>query len=208
MPALPAHISLDSIETSNMAPAQKSAIRRWYDNMKGGGGALQRAKLHAVSAGHGLRSGGEALAVGAGLAALHSSMKTGLDVPAGGHMIPIDAIVGALGIAGSIAAPAEPASVDLRNAGSTAMGIFAFRKVLDLMATAKLKKGTPINQFNTVGTGATVSFSPGPDGKKHPVLSRVGPASVFVGEPGSGQWGNDGSDHGAEDPIITAARFL
>ena len=169
------------ISVAALPPAQKSAIRRWYDQVKdgGAGSALARAKMHASAGGHAIRAGGEGLIIGAALGAAHAELPHGLDF---NGKIPIDAAFGATALAASIALAGEETHHDLRNAGATAVGIFSFRKVHDFVAAKKAAKGDV----------------PGSVAKKAGAATDKAKAAVH---------GEDDADYG-EDPIVAAARFL
>jgi hypothetical protein len=141
---LPGSLTVHELSESGMPEAQKSAIRRWYENAKGGSSAMARAKLHAAAAGEGLRQGGESLLVGGMLGAAHVQLKTGLDV----KKVPIDAVVGVLGLLGGAAMAHEQYGSDLRNAGAAGLAVFSFRKTYALLAEKKKKAGgTPGGTF-------------------------------------------------------------
>jgi hypothetical protein len=127
------------VSSSNLPAHEKSAIRQWYNRMTGkvshvfrGGGSMSR---HVHASGHALRQGGEALVTGAVLGALHVNLSTGLDV----KRVPIDAVAGAVLLL-SGGAHSEVAQ-DLRNAGGTALGIYAFRKTHDFLEERKRARG-------------------------------------------------------------------
>jgi putative hemolysin len=143
---IPSHITFDSLAKSNMPAAQKSAIRRWYENniaADGAQGAIARAKMHASVAVENVRAGGEALIVGGGLGALAATH--GLDYKAGTASVPIDASLGIAALATSAAMAHTPFAGDARNAGITALGVFAFRKTYGVIAELQKKNGkTPV----------------------------------------------------------------
>jgi hypothetical protein len=108
-----------------------------------------------------VRSTAESGLIGGALGAAHAAMANGLDyvvkpAQAAGAIptapgqplspakealtIPIDGVAAILGLGGSIAMAHEDGiSDDLRNVGSAALAVFAFRKGADLMA-AKMRK--------------------------------------------------------------------
>ncbi len=135
--SMPTSLTVGELANSGMPTSQQSAIRRWYESAKGGSNAMARAKLHAAAAGHGLRQGGESLVIGGILGAAHTQLKTGLDV----KKVPIDAVVGVLGLVGGAALAHEDYGVDLRNAGSAALAVFAFRKTHDVLAEKMRQQG-------------------------------------------------------------------
>ena len=127
-------------EMEGLPSAQKSAIRAWYDRVKSGGNMAAKAKAVASSGAHGMRAGGESLLMGGILGAASVELKTGLDY----KKVPVDAVVGVLGILGSVGLAATEGaeySADLRNSGAAALAIFSFRKTQDLLAEKKRKKG-------------------------------------------------------------------
>jgi hypothetical protein len=134
---------LNAVEGSNIPSRQKSLIRRYYENALGHGGrGLGRVKAHAMGAAHVLRQGGESVVVGAALGALHVELPTGLDVHIGSSpAIPADAVLGVVGLAGAVLLAHEEVSSDLRNAGSAAATVFAFRKTHDFLAARAASKG-------------------------------------------------------------------
>lgn len=112
-----------------------NALQKWFDHVKSGSSAMTRAKQHAVATGEGLRQGGEALLVGGILGAIH--VEKGLDH----NKVPVDAAGGVALLVASVALAHEPMGVDLRNAGSTALGIYGFRKTYELLAEKKRAAG-------------------------------------------------------------------
>lgn len=135
-----ADLSLFQIDRSNLPSGQKSAIRRFYEGITTSGG-LARAKTTAVEAGHAVRQGGEAVVTGAALGAVHVYMRNGLDAANG--KVPIDAVVGALGMVGGVALANDGVGPDLRNMGAAALSVFAFRKSFAVLA----KKHAPGGKF-------------------------------------------------------------
>jgi hypothetical protein len=154
-----------------------SSIQRWYDAVKSGGAGLAKAKSHAMAAGAGVRQGGEALLVGGLLGAMSVELPTGLDV----KKVPVDAVGGVAFLVASAAVAGEEYSTDLRNAGSTALAVFAYRKTQDLLAEKKRAGG------GMPGYAAAKTVS------AHGDYDYSG--------------GTSDSDMG-EDPIVTAARLL
>jgi hypothetical protein len=129
-----------SIAGSNMQPEAKSAISRWFDKMKGGGGMqrLSQYRGNLVEGGHALRQSGESVVVGGILGAAHAALDKGLDL---GGKVPLDAVVGVMGMIGGVAMANEGIGADLRNAGASGLSVFAFRKGFDLTAEVRAKKG-------------------------------------------------------------------
>lgn len=128
MDSIPSNLTVKELEESG-APGV-TAIKRWFDSAKGASNAVARAKLHAAAAGNGLRQGGESFLVGGLLGAASVQLKTGLDV----KKVPIDAVVGALGLVGGAALAHEEFGKDLANAGAAGLSIFAYRKTQAFLA--------------------------------------------------------------------------
>lgn len=144
---VPSHITFDTLAKSNMPPAQKTAIRRWYESIQGDGAqaAMARAKLHASAAVEGVRAGGESLMVGGILGGLAATLPDGLDYQ---KKFPIDAAVGIMGIAGGAVLAHEHIGGDLKNAGAAALAVFSFRKSFGVVAEMRKKAGKAVAQFN------------------------------------------------------------
>jgi hypothetical protein len=127
------------VASSNLPHREKSAIRQWYERVSGTVAhpihsirGMTRHVPHTVSA---LRQGGESLIVGGALGALHVELPTGLDV----KKIPVDAVAGAVLLAAGSAA--SEVAQDMRTAGSTALGVYAFRKTHDFLEEKKRQRG-------------------------------------------------------------------
>jgi hypothetical protein len=178
----------------------ESALMRAYRNFSGGNTNLTKA---AKETAHTIRAGAETALVGAALGAAHASMQNGLDYvvqpaqaagaktnsdgtlsPAKEALtVPIDGVIGLLGLGASIAmAHEDGVSQDLRNVGAASLGVFAFRKGADLMAAKLRKDGKP--------SGGTV---PSAKSLVH---------SMMQSQP-HGEFG-----FGAEDPIIALGSKL
>lgn len=196
--ALPTGMTVGELEKSNMPPAQKTALRRWWDANKDS--KMTQAKLHVAAAGQGVRAGGEALFVGGALGVVHAMSPTGLDV----KKIPLDAVSGALALVASIGMAHTEVGSDLRNAGTTALGIFAFRKTHDMTREIQIKKAGI-----TPGGGAAIPAGIGPAISKVAGETDFNDMSNFNGSPRR-SWGYSivGADAGAEDPVVAAARYL
>jgi hypothetical protein len=193
---VPSTITFESLANSNMPPAQKSAIRKWYESSMGpgGGNKLALAKLHAKSAGEGIRAGGESLLVGGLLGAFHAKCPTGLDV----KKMPVDALAGAIGLVAGTLMAQEEIGKDLQNAGAAALAVYAFRKTNDLVVEAMIK-ATGI----TPGGGAALPANL----KTITKIDATGAAIHGDAGFGAGWSGPGGSDMG-EDPLVRAARTL
>jgi len=230
MSSVPSTITFDSLANSGMPPAQKSAIRRWYESSQGpgGGGKLALAKLHAKSAGEGLRAGGESLLVGGILGAIHAKRAAGLDFPIGkpdatgrSQTLPADAIAGVVGLIAGTMMAQEEVGKDLQNAGAAALTVYAFRKTNDLLVEAQIKAaGGSISP-----TGEVLTAAGAHNHNLGTLISKVDKKGVaFAGDHsvfgrdgrggGGGAWqaasypGGHGSSDMGEDPIVRAARAL
>ncbi len=134
-----------AIESSNMSPTKKRHLlgRYWDSAMGGSKSMLRRGKSHLLGGAHALRQGGESGIVGGVLGFAHAELPSGLDAKIGSmtHTVPLDAVVAAVGIGGAVLLSEETASTDLRNAGSAALAVFAFRKTHDWRAAQLAAKG-------------------------------------------------------------------
>lgn len=206
--SVPSTITFESLANSNMPQPQKSAIRKWFESSQGpgGGNKIALAKLHAKSAGEGLRAGGESLLVGGILGAVHAKSPTGLDI----KKVPIDAVVGAFGLVAGTMLAQEEVGKDLQNAGSAALAVYAFRKTNDLVVEA-LIKATGI----TPGGGAALPANL----KTITKIDSTGAAIHGEGNRWGTGFGGGGAWHGhgaagpgsadmGEDPVVRAARGL
>lgn len=137
-------ISMRSLANSNLPSTQKSAIRRFLDRNVPSLRGMGSIQGHAKHTAHALRAGGESVIVG-GLAGLaHATLKHGLDADAKGH-VPIDGITGLVLLAGAgYAGGFTESAHDLRNAGSTLLGISVFRKSAEWVAAKRRAKGLPV----------------------------------------------------------------
>ena len=175
------NLTVHELAESGMPASQQSAIRRWYDSVKGGSNAVARAKLHAAAAGEGLRQGGESLLVGGALAAVHTEFKNGLDIKG---RVPLDAVVGVGGLLAGAAMAHTNYGSDMRNAGAAGLAVFGFRKVTQLLSEKLRQQGK----------------KPGYEQTTDKVFEMAGESDLY--NPGAVQ------DIGAEDPIVAAARLL
>lgn len=133
--------ALASVHSSNMPAHHKSAIRRFWEQAKGGGAMLSKGKAHLRAGGEVLlRQGGESLLVGAALGAAHVELPNGLDYKFKNFTIPVDGVVGAVGLIGGVLLADESSGKDLANAGASGATIFAFRETFKFVS-AKKKAG-------------------------------------------------------------------
>jgi hypothetical protein len=123
------HMVMAEIAQSNIPSAKKSAIRRWAEGVMGVAGGTEGIKRHASETAHVFRQGAEA-AVAGGLLGMLAAERGSLDIHYRGHEIPIDGVVALVGLGGAVFMARDPMglSVDMRNVGSDALAIYAFRK--------------------------------------------------------------------------------
>lgn len=120
-----------------------SPISRWFAEMKG----KSSSALHGFHGHHKatidkaagvVRQGGESVVVGGLLGALATqrSLDYSVKVSATNTLnIPIDGAIGALALAASMVPALKEVHQDLKNAGSAALAVSAFRKTQVLMHT-------------------------------------------------------------------------
>src|ERR1700690_3090117 len=115
----------EEISQSNMSRPAKSAIRRWYESMGGGAGL----KRHGTETAQAVRQGGESGLMGAALGLIEAE-RGSLDIEVGRYNVPVDGVAAAVGLLGSVmmANEATGLSADLRNLGSSALSVLAYRK--------------------------------------------------------------------------------
>lgn len=119
---------------SNLPSHVKSNLRAWYDGaMSKHGGALSRAKIHAVESAHAVRQGGESIVTGAALGAIEQSLAGGLDY----KRIPIDGALAVAGLVGGVMLAHENVGADLRNVGAAGAAIFSYRKMGQAVAARR-----------------------------------------------------------------------
>ena len=129
-------LTLADIHQSNIHVENKTGIRRFWEKAVGAGITTGNAIGHVSEVGAGLRQGGEALVVGAGLGYLNA--EKGLDWGTNKD-IPVDGVLAAAGLIGAVVMANHPLGIaaDLRNAGSLALGILTFRKTSDWQTNRK-----------------------------------------------------------------------
>lgn len=147
-------IVFDSIARSNMPPQSKSAAMRILDEVTGGQvarsiGERGKLALQAMAAPqHGLvREGVESAGIGMILGAIESARTDGLDIKTPmGVSVPVDAVVGILGLVASGLSKNSRISADGRTAGNVGLGIYGYRmggrltKLLGFAATPTTSK--------------------------------------------------------------------
>jgi hypothetical protein len=111
---------------------EPSAVKQWLDKVTGGSsgtGIMEHLDNHAEEVALTLRQFGEGGVVGVVLGALHGNLATGLDV----HGVPVDGAAAVIGAVGAVFYANEEFSHDLRNLGSSALTVLAFRKTNELL---------------------------------------------------------------------------
>ena len=128
---------LDHVAQSNLPAEKKTSIRRFFEKMTGGVLSTSNAVGHVSAAGSAVREGGESLLIGAGLGLLDA--EKGLDYTIGNNKVPIDGVLAAAGLLGSIALANHPLGIapDLRHAGSLSLAILTFRKTKEWRENSK-----------------------------------------------------------------------
>lgn len=126
---------------------QSSGMSRFWDRIRSRSpeAGVSRWKSRASEGALSVRQVGEGALTGAALGLAHAELKDGLDF----HKIPIDGVVGLLGIVAAVVQSDEPYAHDLRNIGTAGATVFAFRKTYDLMAAKKAESSKL-----TAGAGA------------------------------------------------------
>ncbi len=162
---VPANLTV--AEMQSLPPAQKSAIRKWYDSVHSGSNALARAKMHAAAAGKSVRQGGEALLIGGMLGAMSVELPTGLDYKG----MPMDAVLGISALLGGVAFADQEYGSDLTNIGAAALTVFAFRKTEGLLAERKRRQGKVPGYAANKTMTATGDFDFGAEPGEDPIVS-------------------------------------
>ena len=180
------------------------------------GNALGSAKKHVESGAQAVRQGGEALLVGALLAAIDVyGPKGGLDIPldkSHKYAMPIDGAIGVAGLIAGVVLAGEEFAPDMRNAGATAMGIFAYRKSQNYLAIMARKSGKlPAYQFSdsyAKADGATVlDFGASKEAIAKSQYQTAQALGAGAGVHGDYSYSSP-SGFGSEDPIVVASRGL
>jgi hypothetical protein len=149
--------------------SQPSALKRMYDKViahRSGGPSITQTLMKAAP----VRTGVESLGTGGVLALIHATNTHGhgLDVEIkkadasgkGGFSVAADLVLGLGGLGAG--AP---------NVASSAFGVFAFRKTMDLLATKRAKDGkpAPVGTVGVVKVGGAASPHAG-EGDEDPIL--------------------------------------
>lgn len=128
---------LDHVAQSNIPVEKKTSIRRFFERMTGGVVSSSNALGHVSATGAALREGGESLLVGGGLGLLDA--EKGLDFTIGNNKVPVDGVIAAAGLIGSIVMANHPLGIapDLRHAGSLSLAILTYRKTKEWRENSK-----------------------------------------------------------------------
>jgi hypothetical protein len=120
------HHAISAIESSNLPAHKKSGIRAFYERVMGVTGGAVNAMGHVREGGAILRQGSEAALTGLALGWIDGEM--GLDCI--DNKAPIDGIIALAGLGGALVMANDPLGIapDLRNAGSHALAVLAYRK--------------------------------------------------------------------------------
>ena len=151
--------------TASHSSSHSSPFKDWYNRVMGHGKSAMTSarhhasqlKGHAEQGVHVVRAGGEGIVTGAGLALIHANAPNGLDLQVkkpgpdgkGGITLPLDLMASLGGFAASVGTAGSESSHDAKNIGTAAMGVFSFRKTLDLLAEKRATTGAKIK--GTVG---------------------------------------------------------
>ena len=176
-----ADLTLARVETSNLPTSQKSAIRRLYERARSGGLASAYGKVKSVghAAGRAARQGGEGAVTGAAIAGLETLQHK---LPAKLQNVPVSAVVGVAGLAGSIVLHSEEYSGDLATMGAVGIGIFAHQQTQQFLA----KQGAKIS-------GEAADMAPENPGYPFPASNANYPGM---------------NDDIGTDPVVMAARNM
>lgn len=170
-------------EGSNLAPSEKTQLRRIYERINSVG--MARVKHHAVETAQSFRHGSESMVTGAILGLVDA--EVGLDIQTKHTKVPIDGVLGFMMLAGAAyPGPGEFIGRDMQNVGGTAIGISTFRSV-KAWREAKIAAGGGIKNMVSNVAG---DLMPG-----HKRTSRVG-----------AEFGT--SEAIDADPIVACARSL
>lgn len=131
----------DSVLSSNLPREEKSQLRRWFERMSSDLPDVVRPSPRQI---HGtlsaFRQGTESLAAGMLLGVANAELPDGLDL----YGIPVDAALGAAGLAGSALAAGSDMAPDARNIGSIGLGVFGMRMTTKWLVERKLATGKPV----------------------------------------------------------------
>lgn len=169
-------ISYRSLAHSPGIGSSKSSLAEFAKGLLNKGrAALPVVRNHAVAAGHAVRQGGEAV-VAAGLVAVTEGYVTP-KLPAQLQKAPPAAVIGGLGLVGSILLAGHEVSTDARNVGAAAAAIYAadqFRAFLKSKGAPGIH-GDPTDQSSNYPWTQTNANYPGmsDDMGADPIVSRA-----------------------------------
>jgi hypothetical protein len=107
-----------------------SALARYFGGMTQSSGS-RSAVAAGKEAGYAVRQVSEGAVTAAALAYL--TVKKGPEPVIAGHAVPVDLAVAAVGVAGGLLMADHDMAHDLRNVGTTALSIYTYRRVQDLL---------------------------------------------------------------------------
>lgn len=161
--ARPDMVVFDTINSSNIPRREKSAIRKWYEDVSGSDDGFRSPVARGIARAASSRSGGtsrgtaivntarsvgESGVVAGTLAYLHTELKNGLDVAG----VPVDGALGGVAHIAQVLFPNMEVSEDVKNIANSATSIFMFRKFYSMMAERKIASGgVPGGKLNSSG---------------------------------------------------------
>jgi hypothetical protein len=177
MTSLAALPTPSAIARTDLPAAEKSALRRFVEQVRSGGSIVATragATMHAT--GSAIRQGGEALLTGGVLGAIHGHTGT---LDHGRHKVPVDGAVAGAGLLGSVALAMvglDEFSPDARNVGSAAAAVWSARMTKHF--TELKKAGLPLSLPGSGPTpppppGAAAHGDFGADGSLDPIVARI-----------------------------------
>jgi hypothetical protein len=121
---------------------EPSIFSKFMSKITGSEHAMAKATSHITEGALAFRQTAEAIGIGAALGALNA--KVGLDV----KKVPIDAVLGVVGVGGAVFMAGHGFEHDLRNIGTHSAAIFTFRKTDSLL---RAKGGTVAGEASVSG---------------------------------------------------------
>lgn len=157
------------VEGSNIPRSEKKSImRRMYEGTLGAMGSRGHSGRMAVKTVEVVASGAESLVGGAALGVVHASV--GLDIKG---KVPADLLLGAVGLATSVATAGDEMSDHAHTMGNLGIGIFGFRQGYAFAAEKKLASGGTPKGFTPITKALMHGDDFGADeyGSEDPVLA-------------------------------------
>jgi hypothetical protein len=167
-------ISYRSLAHTGGIGSSKSSLAEFAKGLLNKGrAALPVVRNHAVAAGHAVRQGGEAV-VAAGLVAVTEGYVAP-KLPASLQKAPPAAVIGGLGLVGSILLAGHEVSTDARNVGAAAAAIYAadqFRAFLKSKGAPGIH-GDPDSNYAWPQTNANYPGMSDDIGGEDPIVSKA-----------------------------------